>query len=344
METAVLTNRSRTRFIDIARCIGIIAIILGHLSVPEIHRVVYTFNVPLFFLITGYFINEKAPLRQFIKRRFKTLIVPYLITCVALIIIAVFGAVISKGNPMEQGWLWLYAGVYGAGYNWYEPFFISSVGPIWFLWATFFSGLILKLLLKTKPVIRMLAVVTLFAIGYFSSFIIWLPLSFQAGLCGTLYVYLGYLFSKSKDAAKELNKESKLFFILIAFAVWISFMVDFKTYWMVICDFGRGITDIFGSVCACIAVFAISYLIDKYLKHTSKLLSYIGENSIFIVCVHTVEQDLLALDIRLGHLFPNLTGVPGLILLIAVKLVFNITLGCLLSRIRFVRKAFGMKV
>ena len=343
METAVSTNRSRTRFIDIARCIGIVAIILGHLSEPAIQRVVYTFNVPLFFLITGYFINEKNPDLKFIRRKFRTLIVPYLITGAALVIIAVIGAAASKGDVIGQGKLWLYAVVYGSGYNWYEPFFISSVGPVWFLCATFFSGILLKLLLKTKPIIRMLAVVTLFAIGYFSSFILWLPLSIQAGFCGTLYVYLGYLFSKCRGTAKELNKESKIFFILIAFAVWISFIAGFKSYWMVICDFGRGVIDIFGSVCACISVFVISYLIDRYMKHSSKLLSYIGENSIFIVCVHTIEQDLLAFDSRLEHLFPGLTGIPGLILLIVVKLVFNITLGCLLSRIRFVRKAFGMK-
>ena len=49
------TAKTRIRFIDTARGIAIICIILGHLGSASINRVVYTFHIPLFFLITGYF-------------------------------------------------------------------------------------------------------------------------------------------------------------------------------------------------------------------------------------------------------------------------------------------------
>ncbi len=67
----------RLRYIDIAKGISIICIILGHLGVAEINRVVFTFHVPIFFLITGYFVSSKRTVRQFIKVKFRTLIVPY---------------------------------------------------------------------------------------------------------------------------------------------------------------------------------------------------------------------------------------------------------------------------
>ena len=39
--------RQRKSFIDIAKGIAIISIILGHLGVYQINRVVYTFHVPI---------------------------------------------------------------------------------------------------------------------------------------------------------------------------------------------------------------------------------------------------------------------------------------------------------
>lgn len=46
--------------VDIARGIAIIAIIIGHMGFKNVNRVVYTFHVPIFFLITGFFITESA--------------------------------------------------------------------------------------------------------------------------------------------------------------------------------------------------------------------------------------------------------------------------------------------
>lgn len=347
METAALSadrsSKTRTRFIDIARCIGIIAIIVGHTSDPGIQRIVYTFNVPIFFMITGYFTNDKTPFPRFAKRKFRTLIVPYLLTCLVMILTALLTASLTGNDVIGEVKLWLYASLYGAGYNWTEPFFISSIGLVWFLWATFFSSIFLRLLLKTKSTIRVLLVITAFAVGFISSYIVWLPLSFQAGLCGILYMYVGYLFANAKNTAAGFSKETKALLILAAFAMWIAFIINFKGFWFVICDFGNGIPDIFGSICACIGVFTIAFFIEKYLKHSSRILSYIGENSIFIVCVHAVEQNFMPWDNILNLIIPNAGKALSLILLCVFKLALSITLGCLISRIPLLRKAFGMK-
>lgn len=50
-------KKSRVQFLDIARGIAIICIILGHLNNSLINRVVFTFHVPIFFFITGYFMS-----------------------------------------------------------------------------------------------------------------------------------------------------------------------------------------------------------------------------------------------------------------------------------------------
>lgn len=46
----------RNKTLDIAKGIAMISIILGHLSVWRINCVVFTYHIPIFYLITGYFL------------------------------------------------------------------------------------------------------------------------------------------------------------------------------------------------------------------------------------------------------------------------------------------------
>ena len=64
-----------------------ICIILGHLGNASINRIVFTFHVPIFFFITGYFTNKKRDLNGFIKNKARTLLVTYIITSIVIIII-----------------------------------------------------------------------------------------------------------------------------------------------------------------------------------------------------------------------------------------------------------------
>ena len=45
---------NRIRSVDVARGVAIVCIVLGHLGVDGINRVVFTFHVPLFCLLSGY--------------------------------------------------------------------------------------------------------------------------------------------------------------------------------------------------------------------------------------------------------------------------------------------------
>ena len=66
------TKSTRLQYIDIAKGIAMICIILGHLGNASINRIVFTFHVPIFFFITGYFTNKKRDLNGFIKNKAKS--------------------------------------------------------------------------------------------------------------------------------------------------------------------------------------------------------------------------------------------------------------------------------
>lgn len=61
------SKTKRLQYVDIARGIAMICIILRHLGNPSINRMVFIFHVPIFFFITGYFTNNKRRLTEFAK-------------------------------------------------------------------------------------------------------------------------------------------------------------------------------------------------------------------------------------------------------------------------------------
>ena len=67
-----MNKSERLRSVDIARGIGILSIIVGHFGIPAIVRVVFTYHIPVFFLITGYFMKEE-PIPLFLRKKVKTL-------------------------------------------------------------------------------------------------------------------------------------------------------------------------------------------------------------------------------------------------------------------------------
>ena len=49
-------------------------------------------------MITGYFINEKTPFKEFVKRKFRTLIVPYFITGIVILILGTITGFFNQGS------------------------------------------------------------------------------------------------------------------------------------------------------------------------------------------------------------------------------------------------------
>lgn len=269
----------RLTYIDIARGIAIICIVLGHLGNATINKIVFTFHVPIFFFITGYFTTDKLPIKNFIHNKFKTLIIPYICTCCIIIFLGTLKAFLGNGihDALNAFINWLYASLYGAGDSYTDPFYIKGIGAIWFLLATFWGSIFLRLALNFKENFRMLFIIILFIIGHVSSTIIWLPFSIQAGMCASFFMYIGFLFKQIKSDFYRFYPETKHFITIFALVIWISFIKNFKSFWLVHCDIGRGIIDIVGCICACYIILLFSKFIEKHCFFLNKCLSFLGK-------------------------------------------------------------------
>lgn len=337
----------RLRFVDIAKGISIICIILGHLGIHNITRVVFTFHVPIFFLITGYFVSRKEGVRDFAIKKARTLLVPYFVTSLVMIAVAA-GLGLRDGGVLHNVKEWTYAALYASGGRYDKPFYIKEIGAIWFLWASFWGCLFLRASLELEARQRIAMIAALFAFGYYSRALCWFPLSVQAGACAAAFMYLGHLFRVEEGVLRGLSTETRVFGTLAALGTWVMFIKDFQAFWLVNCDFGRGIVDIFGCICACYIVLLGAYFLDRWGQAGGGIaarlaggLAYIGKYSLLVLCIHIVELNFLPwIAIFQEHGMPAALQQPARI---AGKLCLDLGGAYLLSKSGAVRKLFGYK-
>lgn len=87
-------QNKRINFIDLAKGIAIFLVVVGHIeTIPFIKSTIYSFHIPLFFLLSGYFVDFSKDFGFQVKKMFRSLIVPYLVIGVIWLII----------NPLANG-------------------------------------------------------------------------------------------------------------------------------------------------------------------------------------------------------------------------------------------------
>jgi len=341
-----MAEAKRVQYIDIARGIAILCIILGHQGISDVNRVVFTFHVPIFYYITGYFLNDKLGIKDFIKSKVRTLLVPYVLTCVLTIVLAALLAWYQDGNVLSTIQEWIYASLYGAGDTYHEPFYIKKIGALWFLWAMFWGSIFVRISLKMKPMVRMICILGLFGIGYWTArHMFWFPLSIQAGCCATLFIYIGYLARQTKPVFQKLSNEVKAGSVVLSVFLWGNFVQNFQSFWLVHCDMGRGVIDFVGCICGCYLLMLLSKGIEKYCKYLTRGFAYLGKYSLIVLCVHILELNVLPWKpvreaIMAGW---GLEEIQTRYLLAVVKIVLIVIVSYFCSKINVVTTLFGLK-
>jgi len=72
----------RVQYIDIAKGIGIVLVVMGHndfaLISPFAHKLIYSFHMPMFFFMSGMFFRPDVPFWSFLCNRFNRVLKPFL--------------------------------------------------------------------------------------------------------------------------------------------------------------------------------------------------------------------------------------------------------------------------
>lgn len=72
------SKKVRDTYIDIAKGIGMLLVIYGHLAERSdfLRIIIYSFHMPLFFIISGYYFNAQADFRAVLKKGLKQIVAP----------------------------------------------------------------------------------------------------------------------------------------------------------------------------------------------------------------------------------------------------------------------------
>lgn len=130
-------QRRRSGAVDLVRVVGIVAVVAGHtLPFPIVRTALYSWHVPLFFVLAGYFWSPDRTITRELVTRARTLLRPML-TWLVLI-----GTVFALVDPQLEDTTWQrLAGPLVNGENSAMPF-----TTFWFVTALFFSAVLLRLL------------------------------------------------------------------------------------------------------------------------------------------------------------------------------------------------------
>ncbi|MEO8354988.1 MAG: acyltransferase family protein [Chloroflexota bacterium] len=119
----------RIEYIDIAKGIGILLVVMGHndfaVVSPYAYKVIYSFHMPLFFFLSGYFINPSIGFWNFFKKRFNSLLKPYFFTIFLIYFVSVSFGKMGFQTAITR----IIKSLYGTGYyiDWVQLWFLPHL-------------------------------------------------------------------------------------------------------------------------------------------------------------------------------------------------------------------------
>lgn len=279
--------KQRIGWLDIAKGIAIIAVVLGH-SLPfesTVKHVIFSFHMPLFFICAGYTFRLK-PWRSMAKTSAKRLLLPY-----ALLFLIPMSTVMFYRTDVGVDFFVQYAKafVFSSAIE-TRPVQAPPVGVIWFFVVLFLARLYLNGLIglfdkRNVPMWgQFLAMLALGLVGIAVSKHAFLPASADLVPLAGFFMFLGYAVKKC-DLVGILSKWSV---VAIAFVVWV---VSVKLSWF---SFGDRMFDllpfsILGACAGTLVVSKASMIVDSSDNPLATFLSFMGRNSMLVLCLHFVE-------------------------------------------------------
>lgn len=283
---------ARNEIIDIAKAIGIILMVIGHTRCPEyLRHLIYLFHMPLFFLFSGYFFNQKYlhDKRMFIKKKIKSLYLPYVKWSLLFLLIYNFCFNINIYSEKVSYW-----GIVFHPYSIQDYFrhtlsiLISMtdhaplLGGFWFLHSILWGNLIFLFSLRCINGRKLMALLFIMTC-LFLHFKIIIPIVEITSLdvLAALFIAIGFYLKENQGNLIILHSTWKvvsccMVMLLLAYFLPVSFQsVSAK----------KLIFFIFSGVVGTIVIVKLAFLIQKYAI-LNKIMPYIGQNTLTILALH----------------------------------------------------------
>ncbi|MBO7426309.1 MAG: acyltransferase family protein [Clostridiales bacterium] len=283
-------ENNRLSFVDIAKGICILMVVLGHIVSKEqgIHPYIYTMHIPTFILLSGFFEKKREKYLPYLKKIFKRLYLPFL--CFVVIdFIAVM--IIHKVTILY----------------FLHHCFLAAVGlecvydvPIWFLIDLFIVKAVFQLFHRIKnakvlKVILIVAVVIGITYMYFFDYFELMNRNWALFALVPMLAYycLGFILKDLiKYIANVFSGEKiidKLFLTVImimCFGILIPISQINGDVSFFGCNFNNAFLFLINSLLGAFAIIILSCILSSFTKIKFKGIQFLGKHSLFIQVTH----------------------------------------------------------
>ena len=269
-------SNNRIQWIDIAKGLGIILIILGHTSNNAIlSKYIYCFHVPLFFLISGYLYTKRDNL---IKRKTKSLLLPY---CIFSILSFGYWLIERMFREQEISSLKVFANIFIAqGPS--EKFIYNAA--LWFLPCLFITEILFDIIYKkTTKNSRFLIIFATSILGYVYPKIttIRLPFCIDVAMTALMFYYIGFLFKQVESKMIFNKKIINILIIILGIIGIFAYSCTQQSTDMLRLDYGMNYLMFY--LIGCLG----SYIVYTTSKEINiNYITWIGRNSLYFMCLH----------------------------------------------------------
>lgn len=304
---------TRKQYLDIAKGILIILVVLGHSPTlnPFLGEIIYWFHMPAFFIISGYLyrapIEKGMTINDWTRKNFPKYFIPY------ISFFLLTSIVIYRNFGLQDITNFLYGGRMYGGVFWYIP-------------VLFFTIILFSLIIKKikKPVVFII-IISLYVLGHLESifylpnnsdYISWgikykAPLNIDVVLVSLTYFSIGYYF---KEVIKKFTEKSNMLFfatlsiiclslIVLSAQNFFSFHIDMKLSYY---------KNILLDLVIPVLFFAFVLKGSQYLSNfstVSKVISFIGKNTLVIMYLHLPINGVLQPQLGYGNTLFLIVGV-----------------------------------
>ena len=311
----------RIKYIDIAKGIAILLMIMGHVVGDGfLRKMIFSFHMPLFIITSGYFYKYRNIKDEFKKIFFKLLMPTVIITFVVTFIknlsnTNVFISFLSSIKTI----LFCWSHQRNISYSCY------SVDVLWFVFAL----VIIRLLFVINVKIAKQNDFKLICLIIFGSYLgyllgikgLWLPWSIDVVLVGLIFYLFGFL-SRKYDYFTKIKNDKLI--ILLIFLFWIVGIYN-NNIEMAVRWYPNGLWSVFTALCGSFVFLLISYIIEKKSDLIKKGFEWCGMNSLYILYGHYIESNF----IPYASILPN--GLYTNIILIIIKIMISILIALIFN-------------
>lgn len=288
---------------DLMKFFGIMMVIVGHMT-THFSQFIYSFHMPLYFIIAGFFYHERD-IRRELSSDARRLLLPYAFTAAAVFFVYAVLSLFKENVDLKY---WLVASLFGCGSPNHSSLYLAHVpviGAIWFLLALFWCKTLFNIIHRySKHWLSISVLASLLAIVV-DTRLVNLPFAFLPGVGALMFYAFGY-FIRSKGGFLQISP----FVWALLIVCWVV-SISVSELSMVRCYYQDFLLNVLGALGGTYALFLVSALVSTTRSLPTRLMIWVGQNSLTFLCIHLLYLDV---PIREYLHIPAVVGIPLVVL------------------------------